>query len=90
MGNYVYEVIRCHGSLVFWQMEQPILLFINYVNVTDVRSQSQMLLVLIIYCCHFPQHYHLLLGKTFSFTPDEAKFEDLAKTSVPEKYFFCY
>ena len=33
---------------------------------------------------NFPQYYHLLLGKTFSFTSDEAKVEGLAKASVPE------
>ena len=43
MGGYVYEVIRCNGPLVSWQMEQSILLFIHYVNVTDVISLGQML-----------------------------------------------
>ena len=28
--------------------------------------------------------------KTFSFTPDEAKVEDLAKASVVENNLFCY
>ena len=37
-----------------------------------------------------PQYYHLLLGKTFSFTPDEAKVEDLAKASVTENNLFSY
>ena len=53
MGDDVYEVIRCNESLVSWQMEQPILFFITYVNVTDVMSLGQMLLALIIYCCHY-------------------------------------
>ena len=39
--------------LVSWQLEQPILFFINYVNVNDVMSLGQMLLALIIYCCHY-------------------------------------
>ena len=59
MGDYVYEVIGCSEPLVFWQMEQPILLFIIYANVTDVKSQGQMLLALIIYCCHYGSwHYY--------------------------------
>ena len=53
MGDYVYEVMRCNEPLVSWQMEQPILLFINDVNVTDVMSLGQMLLALIISCCHY-------------------------------------
>ena len=53
MGDYVYEVIRCNEPLVSWQMEQPILFFITYVNLTDVMSLGQMLLALIIYCCHY-------------------------------------
>ena len=32
-----------------WQMEKPILFFINFVYVTDVMSLGQMLLALIIY-----------------------------------------
>ena len=36
MGDYICEVLRCNEPLVSWQMEQPILFFINYVNVTDV------------------------------------------------------
>ena len=40
MGDYIYEVLRCNEPLVFWQMEQPILFFINYINVTDVMSQG--------------------------------------------------
>ena len=47
MGNYLYEVIRCNEPLVSWQMEQPILFFITYVNVTDVMSLGQMLLPLL-------------------------------------------
>ena len=50
MGGYVYDVIRCNGPHVSWQMEQPILFFINYVH---VLSLDQMLLALIIYCCHY-------------------------------------
>ena len=53
MGDYVYEVIRCNEPLVSWQMEQPISLFIDDVNVTDVMSQGHMLLALISYCCHY-------------------------------------
>ena len=53
MGDYVCGVIRCNKPLVSWQMEQPILLLINYVNVTDIMSLGQMLLVLIIYCDHY-------------------------------------
>ena len=53
MGDYVYEVLGCKEPLVFWQMEQPILFFINYVNVTDVMSLGQMLLALSIHCCHY-------------------------------------
>ena len=52
MGDYICEVIRCYQPLVSWQMEQPISFFINYVKVTDVMSQGQMLLALIIYYCH--------------------------------------
>ena len=52
MGDYICEVIRCYQPLVSWQMEQPILFFIIYVEVTDVMSQGQMLLALIIYYCH--------------------------------------
>ena len=53
MGDYVYEVIRCNEPLVSWQMEEPILFFISYVNVTDVMSLGQMLVALIIYCCYY-------------------------------------
>ena len=52
MGDCICEVLRCNEPLVSWQMEQPILFFINYVNVTNVMSQGQMLLALIIYYCH--------------------------------------
>ena len=63
MGDYVCEVIRCNEPLVSWQMEQPILLLINYVNVTDIMSLGQMLLALIIYCYHYrkPTHTDLYL-----------------------------
>ena len=37
-----------------------------------------------------PQHYHLLLGKTFSYTPEEAKEEDLVTACVTENNLFCY
>ena len=43
--------------LVSWQLEQPILFFINYVNVNDVMSLGQMLLALIIYCCHYGSRF---------------------------------
>ena len=46
MHDYVNEVIRCNEPLVSWQMEQPILFFTSYVNVTDVISLGQMLLAL--------------------------------------------
>ena len=49
---YICEVLRCNEPHVSWQMEQPILFFINYVYVTDVTSQSQMLLALIVYYCY--------------------------------------
>ena len=29
MGDYVYEVLRCNKPLMSWQMEKPILFFIN-------------------------------------------------------------
>ena len=53
MVDYVYEVIRYNEPLVSWQMEQPILIFISYVNMTDVTSLGQMSLALIIYCCYY-------------------------------------
>ena len=36
MGDYIFEVLRCNEPLVSWQMEQPILFFINYIYVTNV------------------------------------------------------
>ena len=48
MSNYIYEVLRCNEPLVSWQMEQPIFFFADYVNATDVISQGQISLALII------------------------------------------
>ena len=36
MGDYICQVLRCNEPHVSWQMEQPILFFISYINVTDV------------------------------------------------------
>ena len=36
MVDYICEVLTYNEPLVSWQMEQPILFFINYVNVTDL------------------------------------------------------
>ena len=38
---------------------------------------------------NFLQHYYMLLGKTFSFTPDEANVEDLAKACDLTINLFC-
>ena len=47
MGDYVYDVIRCNEPFVSWQMEQPILFFIN------------MLMWLTL--CHWARCYYPLL-----------------------------
>ena len=51
MGNCICKILRCNGPLVSWQMEQPILFFNNYVNVTDVMSHGRYYIIK-----HFPPH----------------------------------
>ena len=38
MGDCVLWGLKCNEPLMYWQMEKPILFFINYVYVTDVVS----------------------------------------------------
>ena len=45
----ICEVLRCDEPLVSWQMEEPILFFISYINVTDICVTEPMLLGLIIF-----------------------------------------